>query len=284
MAEKITSLKQGVETRQAGDMTFVNFHSGGIARTSKTPVTGWTQYEKKSQDGTVRNYWKLETPSLTGFVTGAKTWSKELDNGTVLSGLHIFIDCGDAGMFCLDINRKSDSDVLRRFISCGLNVDWEKMVQINGFLGEKERKVLFMRQMDEFEQEAVVIKPKYRERWVSDEVIKKIQKKEQLTEEELERLELNEDGTVNLKYPYIKQKFVPADQKLKWQFEAWDEFLDEQLNEYLLPAIKLAGEAYRNSRPVPQADGDSGDTVNFHNVTDSIPEFSGSDDADDIPF
>lgn len=284
------SLQQGAERRDSVKVTYLNLHSGQLSRTFsekyvkanklEEQVKDWRKYTTKNKAEEVFTYYALDFPRVTGYVTRIKYFSKPLGD-TTKTGYHIFIDCGNDGIFCIEIS-PNDRMAYRSFMSIAMNVDFTQLCQFGAFTNDKDRLVFVIWQETE-NGEVVSVKPKYREIWMNADVASQVKKADfKPTETEEKQLKRKEDGTIDLSYPYVRERKNPTTQKLEWNFDKWQEFLNENFDDVL----KRSEEAHAE-REGNKADT-SFDTDSFE--AEGLPEFTGGEepapaiDDDDIPF
>lgn len=238
-------LSQGAESRPKVNVKYVNLHSGRLAETYskkyvvakglEAKVKDWREYTKYNQENVAFDYYAYDYPSLTGYVTGIRWFSKAMGD-TEKVGWHIYLDCGDYGIFAIELTPR-DRFAFRSFMAMAVNVDFTKLVKISAFTNNKDWQIFVMWQENE-DGEVVTIKPSHKELWVTSELAANIKKKDYVfSDDEKKRLHFKEDGTLDLNYPYVRQRKNPSTQKLEWSFDKWQEFLNEQFEEHVLPAV-----------------------------------------------
>jgi hypothetical protein len=242
------ALELGAKESSGSNRIYVGLRIGKIAQTLKEPREGFHPAKTVNKAGKETHFFAKAYDELVGYVTGLRWKTSELTDGTVLTGWDVTIDTGDQE-FVLHVS--SNDRPYQRFMSCLLNVDFSRPVKFVGFMGHnngKSQKVLLLTQSD---KEKDWVQPKYQERWLSQDIVKKLKEKLPLTEQDQRNVAYLSDGKIDGNYPYIKQLSDG-----KWSADNWNEFLFEKMNEEVLPAIEEAN-SHRGSKSIAvgQSDG-----------------------------
>lgn len=275
---------QGADESQASNRIFVNLRLGRITQTWKPknpndpPPPGFSPQQTKTKDGRVNHFTAKTFDHITGFVNDIRWHTHKLADGTLLAGWNITIDAADKGVFVLGVN--TNERPYQRLMNCLLSVDFTQTVRFIGFMGknpktEQPQRVLLLTQgLDPETKKPIWIQPVHQEKWLSRLLIQKLREKIPLTEHEEGNVSRMKDGSFNKDYPYIVQNANES-----WSFDAWNNFLHEQMEEFVIPNVQTAAEDRGNR--IPPA------SVPTDDVPD-MPEFAGTAPADDddmeIPF
>lgn len=291
------ALQQGAKSRDSVKVTYLNLHSGQLARTFSAKyvkangleetVKNWRKYKKVNKAEEEFHYYALDFPRITGYITSIKFFSKPLGD-TTKTGYNIYVDCGDDGIFCIELT-PNDRFAYRSMMSIMHNVNFENLCELTAFTNDKGREVFVCWQEDE---NGVIVpaKPKYKELWLSHLLATKAKTApESLTEDDTKHFAFKADGKMDANYPYVRERKNPTSQKMEWNFDKWQEFLNEQFED-VTNRVKDANDAREANK------GDA--SFNVEELEDGafpLPEFAGmpdnavADDAvpvddDDIPF
>ena len=272
---------QGADESQASNRIFVNLRLGRITQTWKPktenelPPPGYRPESTKNKSGVVNHFIAKTFGHITGFVNDIRWHTHKLQDGTMLSGWNITVDTGEKGVFVLGVS--TNERPYQRLMNCLLAVDFTKTVRFVGFMGkhpktEKPQRVLLITQsLDPETKKPIWIQPVHQEKWLSRLLIQKLREKMPLTEYEEGNVSRMKDGSFNKDYPYIVQNVNES-----WSFDTWNNFLHEQMEEFVIPNVQVAAEERGNRMPPAM--------VPTEDVPD-MPEFAGpAPEDDDIPF
>lgn len=269
----------GAEESQGSNRIFVNLRTGKIAQTSNSEIAGFKPSTTKNKDGTVNHFFAKEFDKITGYITDIRWHTHKLQDGTTLMGWNVTIDTTKE-VYVLGVS--SNDRPFQRFMNVCLAVDFEKPVMFVAFMGkhkvtDQPQKVLLLSQgMNPETNKPIWIQPVHEEKWLSRTIIDKLKHGDDLTEAEERNVSRNKDGSFNKEFPYIHEKIDG-----KWSFDNWDEFLHEQMKEFVIPNVAAANQlrgAMTHTGPA--------------SIGNDIPEeYDGpptappsSDPNDDIPF
>lgn len=269
----------GAEESSQQKRIFVNLRAGRIGQTSDKPLEGFKEHKSVNKAGTEYIFYAKTYDHLTGFVEDIRWNTHTLTDGTKLSGWNLTINAGETGVFVLGVNVKDRP--FQQLMNCLLNVDFHKTVRFVGFWGknqhnDKPQKVLLLTQgLDPDTKKPLWIKPAHDQKWLSRLLINKLKEKVPLTENEERNVSRMQDGSFNKNYPYIVQN---ADES--WSFDVWNNFLHDQMEQIVIPAVKAAAEE-RSVRMPPS-------TIPTDDIPEVPEEFTGPASLpqtdDDIPF
>lgn len=263
----------GVQEARESNGVFVNLRIGKIAQTSKEFREGFIPAETTNKSGTKNNFYAKAYDSITGYVDEIKWHTHELPDGTVLKSWNITINTGAEEPFILSVGQNDRP--FTRLMNVLCNIKFDEPVRFVGFMDRstpaRPQKVLCLYQGGE-----KPVQPLHRERWLSQQIVKKLKEKIELTEQEAANVVYLENGKIDGDFPYIKQG-----RDDKWSFDAWTDFLMERMYEDVIPAVEVAKE---NRGEIAF----TGNGPSFDDIAElaSGDEFSGATPTDDsdIPF
>lgn len=259
---------------------FVNLRAGRIGQTSDKPIEGYKETRNFSQSGTEYVFYAKTVDHLTGFVDDIQWHSHVLKDGTKLTGWNITVDAGEKGVYVLGIG--SNERAFQQAMNLLGNVDFTRTVRFIGFWGKdrnnKPQKVFLITQgLDPETRKPVWVKPVYDQKWLSRLIVNKIKGGVELTEQEERNVSRMKDGSFNREYPYIIQNVDDS-----WSFDMWNNFLHEQMQGVVIPAVKAAARQRQATNPTPIAPSE--DVPNEDVPADARYTGPSSNYDDDIPF
>lgn len=260
----------GAAPSRPQQLVYVNLRAGRIGHTSDRPLEGHSEHSNFNKAGQEFKFYAKTYDHLTGYIDSIRWHSHPLPDGTKLSGWNITVNCGKEGVFVLGIGLKDRP--FRQIMNVLLNVDFTRPARFVGFWGEdrkgRPQKVLLISQhYDPVTNKPVWVRPAHEQKWLSRLLIGKLKEKVPLTEDEERNVSRMSDGSFNKDYPYIVQNTDES-----WSFDTWNNFLHEQMEQFVIPAVEAAA-GERRGREV--------------DAPEYFPaEFDGpvSDGDDDIPF
>lgn len=275
-----TGFTPGAEEAQGVNRIFVNLRIGKIAQTSNTELPGFVPAKTKNKSGQENHFFAKPYDHITGYVTDIRWHTHTLDSGTVLTGWNITIDAGEKGIFVLGVSSKDRP--YQRLMSTLIAVDFEKPVRFIGFMGTNQatnqpQKVLLLTQEMGADNKPIWLQPATQEKWLSRSIINKLKEGIELTEGEERNVSRDKDGKFNKDYPYIVENVDGT-----WSFDQWNNFLHEQVNEFVIPNVKAANElrgAIAHDRPAEVSPSLPADVVASGPASGPAPLGD-----DDIPF
>lgn len=275
-APQFTGFEPGVEESQASNRIFVNLRIGKIAQTSNTEREGFVPAQTKNQAGEVKHFFAKTYDHITGYVTDVRWHTHTLQNGTVLNGWNITIDSGDAGVFVLGVSSKDRP--YQRVMSTLVAVDFERPVRFIGFMGQNKKtqqpqKVLLLTQEMGADKKPIWLQPVSEEKWLSRSIINKLKGGVELTDAEERNVSRDKDGKFNKDYPYIVENVDGS-----WSFDQWNNFLHEQIYEFVIPNVQAANNARGLAEPATSETSLPMEVAETGPTSGSIPP------EDDIPF
>ena len=276
-----SGLDLGAGESQASNRIYVSLRTGKICRHNKEQLPGYAPKQTTNPDGSINNFYAKEYDHLTGFVTDVRWHTNKRPDGKVLSSWNVTVDTTKE-VYVLQI--APTDRPFNRFMNTMLAVDFTKPVRFVAFTGRDKQKnlpqkvLLITQETDSATGKPKWIQPVHEEKWLSRLVINKLKQGVPLTEAEERNVSRNTDGSFNKNFPYITQGLDE-----KWSFDAWKEFLHEQMQEFVIPAVKAAAEA-RGEIVHPDNRGDAWEPpLEDDNTAFSGPAPSPVSD-DDIPF
>lgn len=290
MGEKI-----GIEEAKSNNVKYLTLRTGKICETYREydesrQKDGFVPAQTKNKAGEITEFFAKNYDKLTGYVDNIKKASRDLPSGATITSYNIRINIGEDVKYILSVGTQERP--YHRMLSVLGNINFNEPVRFQAFMDKRdpnnEQKVLLMYQGGD-----KPVQPKYRERWLSQLIAKKIKDGIELTEEELSKLFLDKKGKPSLDYPYIKQK-----KDLKWSFDDWGEYIEEKVEEEVIPAVKAAaeerGDFKLQSNTVNSSQVNSNDDLDEDGVDDVDFDYgdnkkakvatAGIDDKDDIPW
>lgn len=255
---------------------YLSLRVGQLAETSGQQLPGFLPVQTKNKAGEVFNFFAKTYDNLYGFVKKVYYYDNPLNDGTVLNGIKITVDCGQQ-TFVIDIGTKDRP--YRRAISILAGVDFTQPVYFRAFLDKEKKKVLLLAQDFDDEDKPKYLRPKYDEKWLSQLIAQKVKEKLPLTEDE-KRNVAYKNGKPDPDYPYIRQM-----SNGKWSFEKWEEFIHDVLKNEVIPACEAAQSRQQARHSDDQFVLDAEDNDRTADERDDFAFADApADDDDDIPF
>lgn len=273
-----TIMELGAKEKTTQNVKFIGLRTGYLSETSKEPKSGFLPATTKNKSGTEYHFFAKNYEEIVGYITDVRWHSHELPEGGSIDGWNITIDTTkDVFVFGL----MSKDKPYTRGMSVLLNIDFTQPVRFVAFLdkrGTSPKKVLLMYQDGE-----KPVQPKFAEKWLSRELMARLKDLKEnpktalpLDERDEKNIERDEKGVPDNSYPYIRQNLDK-----KWSFDAWTNFLMEQVTDNVLPAVEAANNARPAFERQPSNDViEDDDNYNGDVDMDNAPMAS----DDEIPF
>jgi len=273
-------LPLGAEESQAANRIFVNLRIGKIAQTSDKQLEGFKPEQTQNQAGTVYHFFAKSYDHITGYVTDIRWHTHTMKDGTVLKGWNITIDT-TSQVYVLGVSSKDRP--FQRVMSTLVAVDFEKPVMFVGFMGKhkgsgKPQKVLLLSQERGADNKPLWLQPVAEEKWLSRLIINKLKEGVELNEYEERNVSRTTDGKFNKDYPYIVENADGG-----WSFDTWNNFLHEQMKEFVIPNVQAANEARNAMSSTGLENQETFDLPEEAMMTGPAPGASPMPE-DDIPF
>lgn len=234
---------------KSNDRVYLTLRTGSLCEVAKSPRDGFrehtTEYEGKTYTKYVREYdW------LTGHITDVRRSTADFGDGKTVRGLQVTVEPeGSDIKYVLDI--KENERPYKRLISTLCNINFDEPVRFEAFLGRgkggHKNKVLLLYQGGDINPDTGKerpVQPKYPERWLSRTLVDKLKQNLDLTDQEKWNVAFDKDGKPDNAYPYIREGANG-----KWLFETWDQFLEEKLDNEIIPAVQSSSPLKGNTTP-----------------------------------
>lgn len=239
------AFKLGTE-EAAGKKNWLSLRTGRLCLTSSDELPGYKPAYTENKSGEKTHFFAKEFESVAAYVDDMRWHVKEFDNGAKTSGWNIALNTGDSEtsfMFTISDKERPFNRLMSALASC----DFTQPVKLVGFKGRDGNKVLLVYQDDT--PGAKPVSPKYQERWLSQDLIKKLKAGQPLSDDEKQRFAYDAAGNIvprmtyddttgelsKTGFPYITQS--PDG---KWSTAVWTVFLKEKMEQDVIPAIKAA--------------------------------------------
>ena len=253
------AFKLGTEDA-ASKKKWLSLRTGRLCLTAKERQPGYEPAFTENKSGEKTHFFAKEFDSIVAYVADMRWDTKEFDNGAKTNGWKIALDTGDPDngfMFTISSMERP----FNRMMSALANCDFTQPVKFIGFKGQKDgNKVLLLSQEAGPDGKPIWIQGRYAERWLDQDLIKKLKAKQQPTDEEKKSLAYDGDGRIlgrmtldettgelsETGYPYIVQ--TPDG---KWSTAVWSTYLRQRMEEEVIPAIKAAAEQRQRDGVIP---------------------------------
>jgi hypothetical protein len=235
----------GEEEFDGGNRMYLDIRAGWIAQTKKVgldengePVQreverakteGYELEETENKSGKKSYFLAKRKKAIGGYVTDLRFYENKLPSDVILTGVKLTIETPDQ-TYILQIG--SQDRPYSQVLNALLSVDFNHTVRFKGYKKEGKKNLLIYVGNNDGKD---YILGKHKMAFLYWNLRQKIKEGLALDEKDKENIVFLPSGEMDKDYPYIFQK-----QDKKWNFDLWEEFIREQIEAHVKPAIASA--------------------------------------------